>query len=107
MKLLEEVAVRNKGITEKQFQEQIRDLAKLFGWKFYHPFLSKWSERGWPDVTLLRDGRLIIAELKTNKRSSKLSPAQAQWLWALRKVPGIKVYIWRPRYIEKIAEVLR
>lgn len=94
-------------ITEKQFESQVKDLAKIYHWKFYHPFLSKWSERGWPDVILLRDGRLIIAELKTDKRSSKLSPAQARWLWELRKVPGIEVYIWRPRYIEKIARILR
>lgn len=94
-------------ITEKQFESRVKDLAKMFGWKYYHPFLSKWSERGWPDITLLRDGRLIIAELKTDKRSSKLSPAQARWLWELRKVLGIEVYIWRPRHTERIAEVLR
>lgn len=97
------------GITEAQFLEQIRDLAKIRHWRFYHPFLSKWSERGWPDVTLLRDRRLILVELKSDK--GKLSVPQAQWLWALRKVPGIEVYIWRPRHMEpnggKIAEVLR
>jgi len=92
-------------LTEKQFEAQIKDLAKIFGWRYYHPFLSKWSERGWPDVTLLRDRRLIIAELKSEK--GKLTEAQARWLWNLRKVPGISVYIWRPRHIEKIAEVLK
>lgn len=99
------------GITEKQFLDQVRDLAKIYQWRFYHPFLSKWSERGWPDVTLLRGRRLILAELKTDKRSSKISQAQAQWLWALRKVLGIEVYIWRPRDMEpnggKIEEILR
>lgn len=97
--------VKKPDITEKQFESQIRDLAKIFRWKFYHPFLSKWSERGWPDITLLRDRRLILAELKSEK--GKLSVHQARWLWALRKVPGIEVYIWRPRHIEKIKEVLK
>ena len=92
-------------LTEKQFEAQVKDLAKMFGWRYYHPFLSKWSERGWPDVVLLRDGRLILAELKSEK--GKLTEHQARWLWALRKVPGIRVYVWRPRHIEKIAEILR
>ena len=93
------------GITEKQFESQIKDLAKIYGWKLYHPFLSKWSERGYPDITLLRDRRLIFAELKSEK--GKLTQAQAQWLWLLRKVPGIEVRIWRPRMLEKIARMLR
>jgi len=94
-----------KTITEREFQEQIRDLAKMFGWSYYHPFLSKWSERGWPDVCLLRPPRMILAELKSDK--GKLSVYQARWLWELRKVGTIEVYIWRPRMIEHIAEILR
>ena len=95
--------------SEKDFLAQIRDLSKLFGWAFYHPFLSKWSERGWPDVTLLRvqDKRLIFAELKTDRRKSKLTPDQARWLWALRKIPGVETKIWRPRHLERIAQLLR
>ena len=92
-------------VSEKDFEKQIRQLAKMFGWSYYHPFLSKWSERGYPDVTLCRPPRLIMAELKSDK--GKLSPAQAQWLWMLRKVPGIEVRIWRPRMLERIAEILR
>ena len=94
-------------ITEKQFREEIRDLSKLFGWKFWFCWTSIHSPRGMTDLILLRPPRLIFAELKTDKRSSKLSPAQAQWLWMLRKVPGIEVRIWRPRMLERIAEILR
>jgi len=97
--------VKTIAITEKAFEYQIKDLAKLFGWQYYHPFLSKWSERGFPDVTLLRPPRLIFAELKSDK--GRLSPAQAHWLWELRKVPCAEVYIWRPRHIERIAEIPR
>ena len=94
------------GITEKQFEGQVSYLAKMFGWRYYHPFLSKWSERGWPDVVLLRDGRLILAELKSER--GKLTPDQARWLWELRRVPGLEVRIWRPRHLEtRIVEALR
>ena len=96
----------SKGITEKEFESQVKELAvKWFGWYYYHPFLSKYSERGFPDLTLLRPPRLIFAELKSEK--GKLTESQARWLWELRKVPGVEVYIWRPRHIEHIAEVLR
>jgi len=34
---------------------QVIDLARLLGWDFiYHPQLSKWSEKGWPDLFLAR-----------------------------------------------------
>ena len=96
---------KGTGITENQFESQIRDLAEMFHWRYYHPFLSKWSERGWPDIVLLRAPRLILAELKSDK--GKLSIHQARWLWELRKVRNIEVKIWRPRHIERIAECLR
>jgi len=93
-------------ITEKEFESQVKELAvKYFGWWWYHPYLSIRSVRGFPDITLVRPPRLIFAELKTDK--GKLSVHQAKWLWELRKVPGVEVYIWRPRQIEKIAEILR
>ena len=95
------------ALTEKDFERQVRDLAKLFGWKYYHPFLSKWSERGFPDVTLVRPPRIIFAELKSEK--GKVSPAQQEWLDLLGNVgdKDVQVYIWRPSQIEEIVEVLR
>ena len=39
-------------IAEKDFQKQVLELAKLYRWHAYHPALSKWSERGWPDGRL-------------------------------------------------------
>ena len=94
-------------ITEKEWQQQIADMAKMFGWKYSHPWLSIHSPRGFPDCVLTRAPRTIIAELKTNKRKSKLTPEQARWLLELRKTPGLEVYIWRPRHFEKIARLLR
>ena len=37
-------------VSEKDFQRQVLELAKLYRWHAYHPALSKWSERGWPDL---------------------------------------------------------
>lgn len=99
--------VKKPDITEKEWQQQIADLAKLFRWKYSHPWLSIHSPRGFPDCVLTRAGRTIIAELKTDKRKSKLTPEQSQWLWELRKTLCLEVHVWRPRHIERIVECLR
>jgi len=38
------------AISEREFHRQVLDLAGSLGWAAYHPALSKWSERGWPDI---------------------------------------------------------
>ena len=48
-------------ISEKDFQRQVLELARLYRWHAYHPALSKWSERGWPDLALVRPPRLVFA----------------------------------------------
>jgi len=92
-------------ISEKQFQAQVLDVARLFGWSAYHPMLSKWSERGWPDLALVRPPRLVFAELKNEK--GKTTDHQDRWLGLLRGCPGVEVFLWRPSDIFEIAEVLR
>lgn len=92
-------------ITERDFQRQVADVAKLFGWSLYHPQLSKWSERGWPDLALVRPPRLVFAELK--RENGKTTEHQDRWLGLLRGVPGVEVFLWRPSDLEQIAAVLR
>ena len=95
--------VKPPTVTEKDFTAAVRDLAKLFGWRWYHPFLSKWSEKGYPDVTLVRE-RIIFAELKTD--TGKLTPSQEEWLAALKDASA-ETYVWRPRNFDAIVETLR
>ena len=40
-------------IKEKDFLSQVKDLAMIYHWRVYHPFLSTWSEKGYPDNGLL------------------------------------------------------
>lgn len=93
------------SLTEKQWLAQVVDLAKLFGWATYHPWLSIHSPRGWPDLALVRPPRLVLAELKTDK--GRTSPAQDTWLELLRQVPAVEVFVWRPADIDQVAEILR
>lgn len=80
--------------TEAQFQAQVMTLARLAGWLAYHPYDSRLSEPGYPDLTLTRDGRIIYAELKTAR--GRIRPEQRIWLTTLAKNPGVEVALWRP-----------
>jgi len=92
------------AITEKQFEGQVKDLAKMFGWKYYHTWRSFHSPAGYPDCTMVREGRLVIAELKTE--TGQPTPEQYEWLVALTEV-GLEVYLFRPSDFDTIVEVLR
>jgi hypothetical protein len=81
--------------TEKQFAQQVTDLARLLGFKVYRTWISIRSPSGFPDLILVKPGRkLILAELKSER--GRLTEAQEVWLKLLRQVPGIEVHVWRP-----------
>ena len=105
---------------EGEFQQQVEDLAKLFKWRFYHTHDSRRSEPGFPDLVMVRESRLIFAELKTDAKSSQPTAAQTEWLLALRVVAEyaqlarddpslrpIEVFVWRPSDWDGIVETLR
>lgn len=86
--------VLDHAISEKEFQQQVIDFAKLHGWISYHTHDSRRSSAGYPDLTLLKGSRIIFAELK--RQNGRLRPEQEIWLAALRKVPGLEVFVWKP-----------
>src|SRR4051812_18142817 len=96
-------------LSERAFQAQVVALARIYRWTVYHTTLSKWSERGYPDLTLVRErgrlGRLVFAELK--RETGKTSPDQDRWLAMLSACPGVETYLWRPSDLDRISEVLR
>lgn len=101
-----------KPITEKQFEAQIKELALLFNWMYYHTWRSIHSPAGFPDCVMVRQagqshqkGRVIFAELKSDK--GQLSDKQREWIDILRACGTVEVYVWRPRDFDKVVEVLR
>ena len=90
--------------SEKEFQAAVVKLAKAKGWLAYHTHDSRRSEKGFPDLVLIRDGKLLIVELKTE--SGRVSPEQTVWLCALVAC-GVDVRTWRPSMWESIAETLK
>ncbi len=90
-------------LTEAQWMRQFRELAQTLGWTFYHPWLSRFSPRGFPDCVICRPPRLIFAELKTD--TGRLTPDQERWIEMLRAC-GQEAYVWRPRDWDDIVKVL-
>ncbi len=87
-------AFLDSKMTEKEWLSQVLQLARANNWLCYHTRDARRSDPGFPDLVMVRDGRLIFAELKTEK--GRMSKAQINWAWELRQVAGLHVQVWRP-----------
>lgn len=99
---------------ERQFMDNIIRFAHLRGWRLVHQRPARLADGSWrtaicghagyPDITMVRDGVLIFAELKTDK--GKLSGEQKDWIRDLERVQGIIVRVWRPSDWPEIEKLL-
>jgi hypothetical protein len=92
-------------VTERRFLQKVIDLARLYKWRVYHTYDSRGSERGFPDLLMVREHRLVFAELKTT--TGRVSKPQREWLEALSGVPHVETYIFRPEDDEAIQRLLK
>jgi VRR-NUC domain len=96
-----------RTMSEADLQGVVIDLAHLYRWRVAH-FRSvavKHGDRvayetpvqadgaGFPDLVLVRGGRVLYRELKSERGT--LSAAQQDWLHALRSA-GADANVWRP-----------
>ena len=94
--------------SEVEFTRWVRTQAtEGYGWMVYHSYDSRRSDgAGFPDLVMVRGGRVIFAELKYDKgyadwderrpkRRGKISDAQQEWLDALGDVFGVECYVWK------------
>jgi hypothetical protein len=101
-------AARMKGIPpepEKHLQSKVLELARLCRWRAFHPWSSLHSASGWPDLSLVRGGRLIFAELKSER--GNVTAEQRMWLDELALVPGVRCFVWKPSDWSAIVRVLQ
>ena len=89
--------------TEKQFQAKIIEVARIYGWCVYHTFDSRRSEKGFPDLVLVRE-RVLFRELKTEK--GRLTAYQIAWGKRLMDA-GSDFAVWRPSMLDEIYKELR
>lgn len=80
------------SMAELNLQKHVQAIAKANGWKYHHECYSLGSDKGWPDLVLVRE-RVVYVELK--KEMGIIAPEQTAWL-DLLKSAGQEVYVWRP-----------
>jgi hypothetical protein len=95
-------------MSEAELQQNVIDMAHVFGWLVHaeRPAMradGTWrtpiqGDKGFPDLVLARGGRLILAELKSQK--GKPSEDQLVWDRALtpieRETETVQIWYWRP-----------
>lgn len=88
-------------LSETELQAMVIQAAGLYGWRVAH-FRPARTAKGWrtpvegdvglPDLVLARDGRVLLAELKSDR--GRTSADQDLWLEAL----GDHGRLWTPRH---------
>lgn len=88
-------------MSEDDFKARVMQYAKLQGWLVNHARPARRANGGWataiegdaglPDLTLARDGVLLLAELKSD--TGRPTDAQQKWLAAA----GPHGRLWAPR----------
>jgi hypothetical protein len=87
-----------EGMSEAAWQGQLEQYAKSLGYLTYHTHDSRGSQRGFPDLTMIKPGQMVLAELKRQKGSQAvLTFEQVAWLDALARLHdsgnyGVEVY---------------
>ena len=103
-------------ISEREFQQQVIELAQVMGWKVCH-FRTAMNARGhyqtpvaadgagWPDLVLVHpgSGRILFRELKSEK--GRLADNQVEWGRDL-EAAGCDWDVWRPKDLNEIAVTL-
>ena len=110
---MSEIDPRAKLMSEAELQAAVVELAQRAGWTvdfvpdwFWRlAFASmrrqrrgnrQWSPPGKPDLTLVRPGKLVFLELKSE--TGRVRPPQRAWLDVLQTVPGVETHVIRPRH---------
>lgn len=102
-------------MNETEWQGQVIDLAKAYGWEHLHVRRSigkgrKWVTAtnvvGWPDLFLWngRQQRTMAVELKSD--TGTLEPEQEAVLASLTAA-GIECHVWRPDDLEEAHRCLK
>ncbi len=79
------------SMTENELKQHVLKMAKAQGWAVYHvpqSTMHNGGGKGYPDLTLARDGEVQWMELK--QEHGKLTDDQARWQLALPRMEVIR-----------------
>jgi len=88
---------------EAEWRKLVLGWAARGGWRFYFTWRSDHSPAGFPDLVLCKPPRLLIIELKRERRHP--TPAQREWMADLRAC-GLQVEVWYPHDEERVRAIL-
>lgn len=100
--------------SEREFTSQVITLARLCGWRCVH-FRPARTEKGWrtagqgnivgwPDIFAVKDGKIIVMELKIGK--AKPTHEQAAWLADFAGA-GVQAFVFTPADWPEIVKLLK
>lgn len=92
-------------MTERAWMRQVIDLAQLHGYLVYHTHDSRRSAAGFPDLLMVRRGRLLAIECKSER--GRVTPEQMAWIELLDTVPGVTAMVARPRDFDVVRAVVQ
>lgn len=92
-----------EGVSEAEWQTRVVDFAEANGWQVYHTHSSIGSQKGFPDLVMVRVPTVAYAELK--REDGTATPEQVVWADKLRR-SGQVVYLWRPSHWPVVQQVL-
>jgi VRR-NUC domain-containing protein len=90
--------------SETRYREWIETYATSRGWLIYHTYNSRRSQKGFPDLFMVRGGRAVALEVKGAR--GQTTPEQDQWIWAM-KLAGIEAYVVWPKDEDFVRDLLQ
>lgn len=97
------------SMSEAEWQRRIVSIATMLQLYVYHPKLSRWSEHGWPDLSLLptpESGRSRALYIEVKSDGNDLTEEQVRVIDLMIRA-GIEVHVCRPCHgIEHVGQLL-
>lgn len=90
-------------MTERNFQNSVVSIAKMYGWLVFHDYDSRRSTPGFPDLVMVRPPRVVVVEIKVG---AQVTSQQHEWLELLAAC-GVEAYVWYPSDAQMIADTLK
>lgn len=104
-----------RSITEREYQKQIVELARMSGWVVFHHhdsrrqvapgvFVGDKDAKGFPDLILLRPPQVLVIEVK--RELGKTTPEQDEWLQRWSEC-GVPTFVARPSTWPEVERAIR
>jgi hypothetical protein len=93
-----------QNMSERDLMDTVMEFCRAHGFLVYHPYDSRYSEPGFPDIVAAGHGRCIFIEFKRHGQGlrqgrmgrRRWQPGQDEWRDAIESCKGVSYYLLRP-----------